>query len=286
MIETNTPRRIVLNASNVAGFVNQHPYKPRTEAFMSAWKSSDKTSYFRAHNRNGVKTIEDERREIREASKLIQDDLPPDDLLKVVKNTGYNPDSVHFSSSSADVSARQIAEEARRVAYTSHGDAKENAIIERVNTILNLEFTKDDDAFFKRTIGRTMAGTPIVLQGKIDGMSADGSTILECKARVHKLFLKPRGYELIQTQTYLDLLPGARQALLVEAIFNVGRIPSVNLIDVEREETHTWTPLMYAGADALDRVIRDPALQDAFVNSPRRGAFIKKLVCQSLEQYV
>ena len=84
------------------------------------------------------------------------------------------------------------------------------------------------------------------------------------------------GYELIQTQTYLDLLPGARQALLVEAIFNVGRIPSVNLIDVEREETHTWTPLMYAGADALDRVIRDPALQDAFVNSPRRGGVYQK----------
>ena len=286
MNDSPAPRRIVLNASNIAGFINQHPYKPRAEAFMSAWKSSDKATYFRAHNRNGVKTIEDERREIREASKLMQDDLPPDDLLKVVKNTAYNPDSVHFASSSAGVTARQIADEARRVAYTSHGDEKEHAIIERVNTILNLKFTKDADAIYKRTIGKTTAGTPIVLQGKIDGMSADGSTILECKARVHKLFLKPREYEVIQAQTYLDLLPGARQAILVEAIFNAGRVPSVNLIDIEREKTHTWTPLMLAGADALDRVIRDPAIQDALVNSPRRGAFIKKLVCQSLEQYV
>lgn len=278
----NPPRqRVVINASNLAGLIGQHPFHSRPDAFMAAWKSSDKSSYFRAHNRNNVETIEDERRKIREASKFIQDE-PPEKMLRA---NFTNTNASCFSSMSADIESRQIAEEARRIAYTSHGDAKEDAILERVNDILRLGFSKTD-TMIRRVIGTTRSGTDVVLQGKIDGQSEDGKVLLECKTRVHKLFMQIRDYEKIQVQAYLALVPDAEKAVLVEAIFNVGLVPSINIIDIQRDGTGDWRVLALAMADVLDRVIRDHALQDAIVTSPRKGIFLRGLLRESLETYI
>jgi hypothetical protein len=280
-MQTPPRSRIVLNASNLAGLIGQHPFHTRPDAFMAAWKSTDKTSYFRAHNRNHVETIEDERRKIREASKFIQE-APPEKMLRA---NFANTNASCFTSMSADVESKQIAEEARRIAYTSHGDAKEDSIVERVNDVLGLDFTKTD-TMLRRVIGTTRSGTDVMLQGKIDGQSADGTVLLECKTRVHKLFMQLRDYEKIQVQAYLELVPDAAKAVLVEAIFNVGSVPSINIIDVERDESGDWRTLALAMADVLDRVIRDHALQDALVTSPRKGIFLRGLLRESLEAYI
>lgn len=278
------PHRIVLNASNVAGLVGQHPFHTRQDAFMAAWKSSDKSSYFRAHNRNQIATIEDERRKVREASKFIQDavDEKPEKLLRANFN---DVTAACFTSSAADVESKQIAQEARRIAYTSHGDAKEEAIVSRANHVLGLQFEKNDTTY-RKAVGTTRHGTEIVFQGKIDGISHDGHVVLECKTRVHKLFLQIRPYEQIQVETYLELLPNATKAVLVEAIFNVGTVPSINAIDIHRTNRLDWKPIALAMADVLDRVIRDETLQDKLVTCKNKATFLRALLRESLDLIV
>ncbi len=278
------PRGIILNASNLAGLIGHHPFQTRQDAFMAAWKSSDKSSYFRAHNRNNIPTIEDERRKVREASKFIQETMEtsPEKMLRA---TFHQPDAPCFVSSSTEVESKQIAEEARRLAYTSHGDAKEDAIVARVNEVLGMRFVKTD-TMLRAQFGTTSAGTDVILQGKIDGRSDDGHVVLECKTRVHKLFMQLREYEQIQVEAYLHLIPEVRRAILVEAIFNVGLVPSINIIDIERNTGMEWKPLALAMADVLDRVIRDETLQDSLVTCRNKGVFLRALLRESLELYV
>ena len=256
---------IIVNASNLAALIGRHPYTKRLDAFMTAWKSTDKTSYLAAHKRNHTLTVEQERRRIREASKFLQDDPSTDTLLKSLRA----PNNARtFSSMASDVHASTIAEETRRLAYTRHGEEKEELIVDRVRKVLpEYDFVRHE-SMLRTCIGYTPNGRPVVLQGKIDGLSAGGDVVLECKTRVHKLFMSIRDYERIQVEAYLQLRPSASKALLVEAVFNVGPVPTINLMFVERSETaNEWLPLAVAMGEVIERVLDDPVLQDAIVST-------------------
>jgi hypothetical protein len=280
---------IVINASNLAAFIGKNPYTTRSDAFLMAWKSSNKSSYYNAHKRNNIQTPEEERRLVREASKFIQDERP-EDMLKV--NFSNSNNSV-FSSMSADIESVKIAEEARRIAYTSHGEAKEQSIIDRVNeTVPGVKFVPCDQTF-RQDLGRSSLGERIVLQGKIDAISSDGKVVLECKTRVHKLFMEVRPYERLQVLAYLTLVPTAERAYLVEGIFNCGKIPSINVLtingnreDVQNNDINDWKIIALATADALDTIIRNETYQDAFLKCSNRTAYIKRLVRESLPKYL
>ena len=256
---------IIINASNLAALIGRHPYTKRLDAFMSAWKSTDRASYYAAHRRNETLTIEEERRRIRDASKFLQDDPSTDTLLKSLRT----PSAARtFSSMSTDVETSKIAEETRRLAYTRHGEEKEALIIQRVREVLPHHDFVRHDTMLRSCLGHTSDGRPIVLQGKIDALSKDGRVVLECKTRVHKLFMDLRDYEALQVRAYLELQPDATKAILAEAVFNVGPVPTINLIFVERSETaNEWRTLAVAMGEVLDRVLCDTALQDTVVRT-------------------
>jgi len=276
---------IAINASNLAALIGKHPFTKRVDAFLAAWKSSDRASYLAAHQRNNRLTIEQERRRIHNASMFLQDNPATETLLKSIGS----PTTAHtFSSMSAGIDASKIAEETRRLAYTRHGEEKEMAIIDRVNDVWPDYGFAAYEPMLRKPIGETRRGRPIVLQGRIDGLSSDGRVILECKTRVHKLFMKIREYEAIQIESYLELLPGAKRAVLAEGVFNVGPIPSINLISVERTSTENnpdnnqdnsqdWLSMAVAMGNVLDQVMSDVNLQDSLICS-KDDKLIKRLL--------
>jgi len=277
---------VIINASNVAALIGKHPFTKRMDAFLSCWKSTDRASYLAAHKRNDRLTIEQERRRIREASKFLRDDPSTETLLKSI----HAPSAAHtFSSMAADVETSKIAEEARRLAYTRHGEEKEMAIIDRVRQVMPEHDFVTCDRMLRKEIGATQHGRPIVLQGRVDGVSSDGRVVLECKTRVHKLFLTMREYERLQVESYLLLMPSAESAVLVEAVFNVGPVPSINLISVDRPSTEIeWLPLALAMGDVVDRVLTDPGLQDSIVAASSRShdQVLRALVREALARRV
>lgn len=276
---------IILNASNIAGLVNKNPYTSRADAFMAAWKSSNKASYYAAHNRNDVQTIEDHRREIQRASPFITANLraPRPQFLDVMTSGGpFVPDRAEIHTDG--VSTSDVMKEAKRLAFTRYGNEREMCIIERVRDILpEYDFQHREDEIVRREIGTTkVGGYPIILQGKVDGLSADGKTILECKTRVHKLFMKLKEYEELQTRAYLELLPGATQVALAEAHFGSGDIPDMNIIFVPRDDPGEWMEIATYVAEVLGWVISEPALQDSLVKSKNRKAFLQNLITRAV----
>ena len=292
MVRSPEKPAIILNASNIAALVNKNPYTNRGDAFLAAWKSSNKTSYYAAHNRNNVKTIEDHRRDIQKASPFITANLraPRPQFMDVMSGTSPAifdaPGRPEFHADA--FSNTDVMKEAKRVAFTRYGTEREACIIDRVRSVLpEYDFRHHEDDLVRRELGTSSNGYPIVLQGKVDGLSEDGSTILECKTRMHRLFMKLKEYEALQAKAYLALFPEAARVVLAEAHFPPGQeTPDVNIIFIPREEGDDepeWMTISKHVADALAWVISREDLQDALVKSKNRAAVVQHLVKRSLE---
>jgi hypothetical protein len=288
---------IILNASNVAALVNKNPYVSRGEAFLAAWRSSDKESYKDAHARNNEQTVEERRREIQRASPFISATVraPKPQFMDVMGSQGQhmfqNPQAEDFHSQTSDISNRAVFDEAKRLAFTRYGTEREESILERVRAILpDKDFrTVPGDALMKRQIGVSQNGKrPFILQGKVDGLSKDGSTILECKTRMHKLFLSLRDYEEIQARSYLHILPETTMVILAEAFFGSATTPDINIIHIPRKSANSaddWMTVLHHVAQALAWVLDDPEIQDTVIKSKNRGATIQSLILKSLRNH-
>jgi len=262
---------VLLNCSNVAALIGRHPFNDRVSAFLSAWRSTDRSSYYSAHERNRVPTVEEERRKVRQASSFLQTNPSTAELLAetraAIKRDAKPAQAIHtFSSLAADVSTVDIAKETKRVAFTRYGEEKENVIIERVRAVFpEMDVTRHED-MHRMHIGQTRSGRSIVLQGRVDALSKDQRVVFEIKTRVHKLFMEARDYERIQVQSYLQLFPQATKAFLVEGIFNAGQVPSVNVISITRCDDD-WMNAAIDMAHVIDTVLASTELQDAIVTT-------------------
>lgn len=284
------PKQIILNASNLAGLLNKNPYSNRGEAFLAAWKSSHKKSYYDAHDRNDVETVEHRRREIQKASSFITVNLraPTPQFMDVMSN-GKTPAIFQAERSEFHTdtySNSEVMKEAKRLAFTRYGTEREMRIIERVREVLpEYDFQHREDEIVRCQIGTSSMGHPIVLQGKVDGLSADGKTVLECKTRMHKLFMKMREYEAIQARTYLELFPEAERAVLVEAYFASRETPDVNIMFIHRDAAFDEVrPVALGVGEVLAWILEREDLQDALVKSKNRTSFIQNLVTRALNE--
>lgn len=275
---------IRLNASNVAALINKNPYVKRSDAILTAWRSSDKTSYEQAHARNETQTVEDRRREIQEATPFIVSNLTGRNtsVMDVVDSGGIRElqrQNLHTDA----------ADEARRLMFTKYGEARERSIIDRVRDILPEYDFQTNGKMYRKTIGKTRSGRDIVLQGKIDGLSRDGTTILEAKTRMHRLFLKLREYEHVQTRCYLELIPEATKALLVEAHFETST-PNVNIIEISETDPPLdvgdfLLTLQFAG-ELIGHILDDTSIQDGFIQSKQKEQYIKRLAGNILDEMI
>ena len=267
-------RPIRLNASNVAALVGKNPYTKRSDAILAAWRSSDKRSYDKAHERNDTQTLEDIRREIQETTPFIVSNLTGTNtsVMDVVESGGITTlKRQHLHVDAAD--------EARRLMFTRYGEARERSIIDRVRDVLPEYDFHHDGTMYRKTLGTTASGRDIILQGKIDGLSADSQTILEAKTRMHRLFLKLREYEHIQTRCYLDLVPTATKVLLVEAHF-AANTPDINIMTVTAHDPplkFDLTACLLTVGEVLGKLMDDERIQDAFIQSQYREGFLKEL---------
>lgn len=264
-----------LNASNVAALVNKNPYTKRSDAVLAAWRSSDKKSYERAHERNQTETIEDRRRAIQEATPFIVSNLtgPRASVMDVVDSGGLKELQKQELHTDA-------ADEARRLMFTKYGEARERSIIDRVREILPEYDFQTNGCMFRKRIGQTSSGRDIILQGKIDGMSKDGETILEAKTRMHRLFLQLREYEHIQTRCYLELIPTATKALLVEAHF-ASKTPDINVMSVARDDpalSFDFIQSLELIGEAIGCLMDDESLQDEFIRATHRDHCLKRIM--------
>jgi hypothetical protein len=147
-----------------------------------------------------------------------------------------------------------------------------------------------DGAYRSRHLGVACGGRasyPVSVGGKIDGMTRDGSALIEVKNRVNRLFNAASEYERVQCMCYLAIYPGAQKCVLAEGLRADGTL-TVNLVDIARDET-AWEATrrsILGVAHLVARVIEDPAMQDAYFASKTKTAFLKKRVHSAADRPV
>jgi hypothetical protein len=109
-----------------------------------------------------------------------------------------------------------VCEHLRKMMYTTHGTNSEDTTAD----LDEAELHKDEKFYTLDVV--TIKGTRYEIVGRIDRyqMKDDGSKILvEIKNRTKGLFNKVRIYEMVQVQTYLQML-GLQEARLIEQFNN------------------------------------------------------------------
>jgi hypothetical protein len=111
---------------------------------------------------------------------------------------------------------KMVNEHMKKMIYTNHGTRSED-------TTADLDESKlyTDDTFYSFKV-TSIEGTTYEIVGRIDRyqLEEDGSkTLVEIKNRTRGLFKKVRDYEMIQVQTYLQMLDLSK-ARLVEQYNN------------------------------------------------------------------
>lgn len=263
---------IVINASNAANLLGKNTYSSLAEAYIAAWKSSDKSSYKIAHTRNGV---------------LTKDELIEETLRKIPDafDRQISPMNAKSLFVDEDAPVRQVTkkhiETAKYLYNTSRGVDKEEILFRDIAKILpERNFQKLDDLLTKRVGG-------VILQGRVDGISDDGTCILEIKTRIHKLFMRPREYELYQVAMYFILIENAKNAFLVEGYFR-SRRPDLNFIEIQRGDVQDKIDEILANieriSNVLTQIIRDENVQNALLKSSRPDVVIKNLSNENFDR--
>jgi hypothetical protein len=135
------------------------------------------------------------------------------DTQEIVKKA---TEKVHSDANLTVGQKREIMEHIRSSVYTTFGTRSEDRTSDKVEQSEGVKLVRDD-AFYELEVS-TLCGTKYVIVGKIDRIEEheDGSRVLvEIKNRTRGLFNEVRSYEMIQVQTYLQML-GLSKARLVE----------------------------------------------------------------------
>jgi len=272
-------RPIRLNSSAIAALIGRNPYASTSDAILTAWKSTDRDSYARAHTENGVETPEARKRRVEMAYPDIASvgrTTKPSLLqstLRAMSTSMFLPDDIP-SPAGSPITRREAMDLARETANTTHGIDRESVVLDRVNEILGTSFAPCDQVW-SREIGRLPSGRPVVVQGRVDGL--DPSRVLEIKTRARRLFLSMKEYERIQIDTYL-FLTERTEAILAEAYFpsRAAEEPDLNMIPVTRDEDRIAEMLEDAirTSRALDTIMQCPDAQRAFLTTRHREALV------------
>jgi hypothetical protein len=291
---------VCVHASQVAVCIGANKYKPIHEAVDMMWHRIARASYTDAMRRNGLKTETQNMVDImsknEDVKKLVDESaaLPCESSDQVAQN--YDSVSRRLDTSVHDLSPeeKQLVEDVlKRTLYTNYGNAHELGVIELLHNMAGIK-CRQDDTFHKQPAG-VCNGVPWYIGGKIDAISEDGETVIEIKNRVNHLFNNVPFYEVVQVQTYLQLL-GLHRGVLVECLKS-SRQPRLlgtstlvhsdkgrdgggvymNCIQITRDDA-LWSmqimPKLTGFIDFLLSLIGDEALQDRYLTCKHRTAFV------------
>lgn len=286
----------MLYASQVAAAIGCNRHKKQDDAIDLMWERLAPESYYAALRRNGVES------DAEKIDKL----LSADERARVVVET-----SMLACATSSDVAMKydsvskkigsfgDMTEEQRalvdsavkRNLYTNYGTASEHHALVKVRETLGIN-AYPDAAFYKDKIGEIRAnsgGPPIDvwIGGKIDAINEDRSLVIEIKNRIRRLFYKVPFYEIIQVQCYLHLLDVSRGAV-VECLTTAPQNSSINIVPVKRDRdlwTETIVPKSLAFAATFVDIINSTAIQDAYMSSPKRAAFVQAKMSEYMRHH-
>jgi hypothetical protein len=194
------------SASRIATLLGRFGASQRSDAIIEVWQRCDEDGLRRALDRKHVApTLVPEPVQ----ALLIQPCASPHEVAERKVQVQTALQNLPIAQTPQEKAAQiALVQHCEREINTSFGTHQENPVVQRFQEQFGQAVQLDP------RLHRKSYGT-FELQGKIDGRLADGR-VLEIKNRVRGLFREVRDYEMMQVQTYLDLLD-APSAILCEA---------------------------------------------------------------------
>lgn len=204
-------KRITIKASEVAACVGVNTYRPIFEVICDIWKKNNPSNFKgltrEEKNEEALNSSEGAKAIFKGAMKEVPNNS--DQVQILVSKT---LEAVEKDAELSSDQKKMVSDHMRNMIYTTHGTRSED-------TTADLDESKlhEDNTFYTLKVA-TIEGTTYEIVGRIDRyqVEEDGSkTLVEIKNRTKCLFKKVRDYEMIQVQTYLQMM-GLNKARLVE----------------------------------------------------------------------
>ena len=227
-------KRVVIKASDVAACVGLHSYKSRGEVMDDMWKKNYSVTFTgETREDRNLRAVEDSA----EAKKMLDAvlSLKPKNSDEVKELVQASCEIIKSSDSMTGDQKAMVCDHIRKMVYTTHGTNSEDTTADLDEAELH-----KDDSFYTYPV-TTIKGTSYEIVGRIDRyqLMPDGSKqLVEIKNRAKGLFNKVRVYEMIQVQTYLQMLD-LKDARLIEQFNNERKHYTI-----ERDQT-SWDENVY-----------------------------------------
>lgn len=298
---------VCVYASQVAVCIGANRHKKASDALEAMWARINPAGYRAALARNGLRTEDQNVTEILARApgvKALVDKTvgaacaSSDDVAERYDSVARELRGVREALTPDE--ERLVDDVLKRNLYTTYGTQHEHRALRHIRDALHID-CHADPTFYKQRAG-TVRGVPWFVGGKIDAITADRTLLVEIKNRVNRLFYRVPFYEVVQVQTYLELL-GLEQGVLVECLNSRAAPPPADLpapprasnVDGGTEELHTnvvsirrdrdlWTreimPKLEAFVDYLLQLVGSAKMQDRYLQSPRRSVLVLNHISQ------
>lgn len=214
---------VCVYASQVAVCVGANKHKKPCEAVEAMWQRIDPNSFHAALARNGVRTedqnVMDIMARVDGVRGLVDKSLtlPCESSTQVSSNFGAVTVELGSVENLEEDERKLVEDILKRNLYTTFGNVHEQAMLTYIRDTLGIE-CQPDPTFYKKQAGTVKWGEteiPWFVGGKIDAINSERTLVVEIKNRVNRLFHRVPFYEVVQVQSYLDLLD-IEQGCLVE----------------------------------------------------------------------
>lgn len=307
---------VCVYASQVAVCVGANKHKKPCEAAEAMWQRIDPNSFHAALSRNGVRTEDQNVMEIMarvDGVRSLVDKsltLPCESSTQVSSNFGDVAVELESVANLEEEERKLVEDVLKRNLYTTFGNVHEQAMLTYIQDTLGIECAPDP-AFYKKQIGTVKWGgaeVPWFVGGKIDAINSARTLVVEIKNRVNRLFHRVPFYEVVQVQSYLDLL-NIEHGCLVECFRadpnprgpkpgpgndtkndDTAQLPTdlqVNIIPLRRN-AKLWrediVPKLQAFVEFVGLLVHDEKLQDRYLQAKRRSVLLNTYVNNRLEE--
>ena len=273
---------VCIYASQLASCIGYNRFKKQCDALETVWKRVDPDGFAAALRRNHIKTQEEAVLDIMTSNDTVRSILvQAESAINTTSNDvarGYEIASSQLASSQLGVDEwRMVDDTVRKTLYTTFGNRREHDALQHVSE--TIQACRPDETFYRARVAEC-DGVEIFVGGKLDGLSDDGTTIVELKNRVNRLFYKIPMYEVVQVQAYLHVVPTATNACLVECLTRDDGSIVTNTVHMRRDD-FLWkddiVPSLCRFVRVLLRVLSDVPLQDAYLQSRHRQSFFNQV---------
>lgn len=269
---------VCVYASQVAMCIGSNRHKKVSDAVIAMWQRISPQGFREAMRRNNLQTEDDMLQSLIDTREDVKS-LVDKSLVTAASSTEvaacYYGAVNELQQSELDTEEKLLVDAAlKKNLYTTYGTRAETEMLQYIRDVMCIP-CHADPTFYKMCMGE-VDGIPWYVGGKIDALSDDGHLLIEIKNRVNRLFFRAPSYEVVQVRTYLELLD-IHQGALVECFKGESGSVQTNVIPIARDKAF-WkqdvVPKLNKFVSFLVKLLKDPALQDAFLKSKRPSAMV------------